>query len=151
MEKNVVPILEARGIRSSAQRVAVARYVLNTCDHPNAEKVASEVRKTFPLVSRATVYNTLNLFIQKGLVREFVLNDGKIVFDANVGNHHHFVDEESGRIYDIPWDSLSVHKLDSLEGFEIKEYQVVMRGRSKGSPHRRRQRKSSRGLLRNVT
>ncbi len=130
--KDAVIVLREHRIQPSAQRVAVANYVLNTCDHPSAEKVAAEVRKNFPMISRATVYNTLNVLVEKGLLREFVLDDGKTVFDANVGSHHHFVDERSGRIYDIPWESLAVSKLKSLKGFEVKEYQVVVRGRLKG-------------------
>lgn len=137
MPVNVVTALRERGIQPSAQRVAVGDYVLNTCDHPSADKVASTVRKKFPIISRATVYNTLNLMVEKGLLREFVLDDGKTVFDANVGSHHHFVDEASGRIYDIPWESLKVSKLDSLKGFQVKEYQVVLRGRAKGVSRRK--------------
>ena len=83
------------------------------------------------MISRATVYNTLNLLVKKGLLRQFALDDGKAVFDSNVNHHHHFVDTESGQIYDIPWEALAVSKLESLEGFEVDEYQVVMRGRVK--------------------
>jgi Fur family transcriptional regulator, iron response regulator len=137
MKKDAVTVLRDHGIQPSAQRVAVANYVLNTCDHPSAEKVAAEVRKSFPMISRATVYNTLNLMVEKGLLREFVLDDGKTVFDANVSSHHHFVDERSGRIYDIPWESLMVSRLESLKGFEVKEYQVVVRGRVKGASRKR--------------
>jgi Fe2+ or Zn2+ uptake regulation protein len=129
MPTDPVSALREHGIQPSAQRVAVADYVLNCRDHPGAEKVASEVRKTFPIISRATVYNTLNLLVDKGLLREFVLGGGKTVFDANVGRHHHFVDEETGRIYDIPWESLKVSNLESLKGFEVREYRVVVRGR----------------------
>jgi Fur family transcriptional regulator, iron response regulator len=134
---DTVTVLRERGIQPSAQRVAVADYVLNTCDHPSADKVELSVRKRFPIISRATVYNTLNLLVEKGLLREYVLDDGKTVFDANVAGHHHFVDEESGRIYDIPWESLAVSKLESLKGFEVKEYQVVVRGRVKRVSRRR--------------
>ncbi len=134
---DAVTVLREHGIQPSAQRVAVADYVLNTCDHPSAERVASKVRKRFPIISRATVYNTLNVLVKKSLLRQFVLDDGKTVFDANVGNHHHFVDEESGRIHDIPWESLGVSKLESLKGFEVKEYQVVVRGRVRGLSRKR--------------
>jgi Fur family transcriptional regulator, iron response regulator len=137
MRIDAVTVLRERGIQPSAQRVAVADYVLNTCDHPSADTVASKVRRKFPIISRATVYNTLNLMVEKGLLQEFVLDDGKTVFDANVASHHHFVDEDSGRIYDIPWESLAVSKLESLKGFEVKEYQVVVRGRVKGALRRK--------------
>jgi Fur family iron response transcriptional regulator len=98
--------------------------------------VWERVRRDLPVVSRATVYNTLNLFVDKGLLRELVLAEGKVVFDPKVERHHHFIDEQTGRIHDVPWDALSVARVDELSGFEVHEYQVVLRGRR--APARRR-------------
>jgi Fur family iron response transcriptional regulator len=121
--------LRSHGIQPSAQRVAIARYVLATADHPSADQVWERVRGELPVVSRATVYNTLNLFVEKGLVRELVLAEGRVVFDPMVERHHHFIDETTGRIHDVPWDALTVSDVDALAGFEVHEYQVVLRGR----------------------
>ena len=126
---DVIALLIKTGIQPSAQRVAVADYVLFTDEHPSADRVFARVKKVLPVLSRATVYNTLNLLVKKGLLRELVLAEGKIVFDPKMDRHHHFLDESSGRIYDIPWEALEVKKLGSLEEFEIEEYQVVLRGR----------------------
>jgi Fur family transcriptional regulator, iron response regulator len=120
--------LSARGIQPSAQRFAVAEYVLDTRDHPSADRVFEEVRARIPMISRATVYNTLNLFVRRGLLKPLVLAEGKVVFDPNVDPHHHFIDEESGAIHDVPWDALEVRNLDALRGVRVKEYQVVLRG-----------------------
>jgi Fe2+ or Zn2+ uptake regulation protein len=128
--------LVAHGIQPSAQRVAIARYVLATEDHPSADQVWDRVRRELPVVSRATVYNTLNLFVAKGLLARLVLAEGKIVFDPHVGRHHHFIDEASGRIYDVPWDALRVSDVEALQGFEVSDYQVVLRGR-RSTPRRR--------------
>lgn len=121
--------LRAEGIQPSAQRVAVGRYVLHTDDHPTADRVWATVREDFPLISRATVYNTLNLFVEKGLLRASTLDEGATVFDANTARHHHFVDEDTGRILDIPLEALDVHGLDRLDGFEVEDVSVVLRGR----------------------
>ncbi|MGH9322645.1 MAG: Fur family transcriptional regulator [Vicinamibacteria bacterium] len=122
-------VLKDRGIHPSAQRMAVARYVLSTGDHPSADEVWSRVRKRFPTLSRATVYNTLNLFVARGILRQLVLTGGRVVFDPNVANHHHFIDIDTGRIHDIPWESLRVSDVSTLKDFDVNEYQVVMRGR----------------------
>ena len=137
MRIHIGNILREAGIQPSAQRVAVAEYVLATSDHPTADKVWAKVRRSFPMISRATVYNTLNLFVKKGLLRQFVLDGRKTVFDASVGNHHHFVDEETGRVYDIPWELLAVSKLESLSGFDVRDYHVVVRGRMKNGARKR--------------
>ena len=59
------------------------------------------------------------------------LREGAIVFDPNVQRHHHFIDDDTGRIYDIPWDQLDVKGKEKLRNFEISEFQVIMRGRYK--------------------
>jgi Fe2+ or Zn2+ uptake regulation protein len=129
MAASVVDILEQAGIQPSAQRVAVADYVLGTEDHPSAEQVWARVKQRFPMLSRATVYNTLNLFVEKGLLRELVLAEGKVVFDPKLEPHHHFIEDETQNILDIPWDALQVRHVDNLHGFDVREYQVVLRGK----------------------
>ena len=127
-------ILREHGIKPSAHRVAVARYVLQTHDHPSADEVWTRVKKSFPLVSRGTVYNSLNLFVEKGLLRQYALTEGRVVFDPKVEAHHHFIDEKTGAIFDVPWNAVEVSDVESLarrEGFEVSEYQVVMRGRKR--------------------
>jgi len=129
MSHGVVDVLEQVGIQPSAQRVAVADYVLSTDDHPSAEQVWARVKERFPVLSRATVYNTLNLFVEKGLLRELVIAEGKVVFDPKLAPHHHFIDEDTQSIVDIPWEALQVKNVEALRGFDVREYQVVMRGR----------------------
>ncbi|HWZ90008.1 MAG TPA: transcriptional repressor [Polyangiaceae bacterium] len=129
MKRETLQVLTEHGIQPSAQRVAVADYVLHTTDHPSADQVWAEVKRTFPMLSRATVYNTLNLFTEKGLLRELVLAEGKVVFDPKLDPHHHFLDEETGEIVDVPWSALDVRRVHNLSGFDVREYQVVMRGK----------------------
>lgn len=134
MDNNLVMRLRAAGIQPSAQRLAVAAYVLETDEHPSADEVLSQVQRNFPMLSRATVYNTLNLFVEKGLLRQLVLAEGKTVFDPRLDAHHHFIDEESGKIEDVPWDAVKVGDVQGLKGYEVREYMVVMRGRKLGGP-----------------
>ena len=136
MKRETLQALTEHGIQPSAQRVAVADYVLYTTDHPSADQVWAEVKRGFPLLSRATVYNTLNLFTEKGLLRELVLAEGKVVFDPKLDPHHHFLDEETGEIVDVPWSALDVRRVHHLNGFDVREYQVVMRGK-KTRPQKR--------------
>jgi len=129
MKPDVVHILEKHGIQPTAQRVAVAEYVLQTMEHPSADKVWADVQENFTMISRATVYNTLNLFVERGLLRELHLAPDSVLFDPNTERHHHFIDEDTGRIYDVPWNQVEVTKARALPGFEVHDYQVVMRGR----------------------
>jgi Fe2+ or Zn2+ uptake regulation protein len=120
--------LREHGIQPSAQRMAVADYVLYTNEHPSADLVWNRVRVSFPWISRATVYNTLNLFVEKGLLRALDLADNAVVFDPMLEKHHHFVDEEDGSIHDVPWDKVQVCNIEGLRGYVVRDYQVVMHG-----------------------
>jgi len=131
--QQIATLLRERGIQPSAQRVAVARYVLFTREHPTADRVWDEVKKDFPVISRATVYNTLNLFVDKELLQSPQLDDGAAVFDANTSPHHHFVDLETGEVADIPIDQLRVEGVDELDGFDVDSFTVVVRGRRQGA------------------
>ncbi len=134
--QDLIEKLERAGIRPSAQRVAIAAYVLSTEDHPTADEVWNRVKAEFPMVSRATVYNTLQLFREQGLVQQLVLAEGSVVFDPKVEPHHHFVDDDTGAIHDIPWTALRVGKVDELEGVDVRDYMVVVRGRKKDGKRR---------------
>jgi Fur family iron response transcriptional regulator len=130
----LVDMLKERGIQPSAQRMAVAQYALTTTEHPSADQVWDRVRRSFPFISRATVYNTLNLFVAKGLLQPLVLSEGKVVFDPKTDRHHHFIDEDTGNIHDVPWSVLEVKNVQGLRGYDVREYQVVLRGRRARTP-----------------
>lgn len=126
---DVISILRQCGIQPTPQRIAVVEWISKNKTHPTADEVLSHARKKCPTVSRATVYNTLNLLVSKGLLRMQIIKEGTVVFDPNIEDHHHFIDEDTGAVYDIPWEALEVKGKDSLKGFDVHEYQVVLRGK----------------------
>jgi Fe2+ or Zn2+ uptake regulation protein len=128
---DAISILRQCDIQPTPQRIAVVEYVLKTKTHPSADDVLSHARKKCPTVSRATVYNTLNLLVEKGLIAMQTIREGAVIFDANVKKHHHFIDDDTGEIYDIPWNQLEVKGKGKLKDFEIFEFQVIMHGRRK--------------------
>jgi len=133
MINDVSARLRHHGIRPSAHRLAIAEFVLHTRSHPSADHVFEAVRKTFPVVSRATVYNTLNLFVDKELLLRLVVDPGRLVYDPDFSPHHHLVDEDTGAIYDIPWNELEVPTLESVGDFDVTGCHIVMRGRKKNT------------------
>ncbi len=122
-------LLRSAGVQPTPQRLAVARFVLKTTSHPTADQVLAKARKECPTLSRATVYNTLTRLAERGLVRVETIKEGVVVFDAHTERHHHFIDDTTGKIYDVPWEALRVSGEDRLQDYDIREYQVVMRGR----------------------
>jgi Fur family transcriptional regulator, iron response regulator len=128
MAKRVEELLREHGIQASPQRLAVGEAVLFTDTHPTAEEVSARARAELAWLSRATVYNTLNLFVRKGLLRTLQLGEGPVVYDPKTSAHHHFIDERSGRIHDVPWEALKVDAVGDLKGLRISEVQVILRG-----------------------
>jgi Fur family iron response transcriptional regulator len=129
--QDIVKILRDHGVSPTPQRIAVAHSVLYTKEHPSADDIWGIVKESWPTLSRTTVYNTLNLLVEKGILKSKVIRVGKTVYDPCVERHHHFIDERTGEIHDIPWDSIKVTGVDALKDFEVLEYHVVVRGRKK--------------------
>jgi len=134
MNANCLPLheiearLRAAGIQPTAQRLAICQYVLCQADHPTAEAVKQWVDGHFPKISLATVYNTLNTLVQAGLLQELRLSDrDSAVYDANVSAHFHFVDDATGRIWDLDPATIAVTP-QLAEGFTVRQMDVVLRG-----------------------
>lgn len=128
--------LRARGIQPSAQRLAVADYVLSTDEHPSAERVLARAQAALPMLSRATVYNALNLFVAKGLLKQHAIAAGRVIYDPVLEPHHHFVDDETGQVEDIPWTAVELGVAPDLPGYEVRDYMLVMRGKKVAMPRR---------------
>jgi len=126
--ETIEQVLRQAGIQPTAQRIAIGRYVLCEADHPTAEQVKDWVDQNFPKISLATIYNTLNAFVGAGLLRELRLPDREaVLFDNHVGPHHHFLDEATGQIHDLPADAVQV-VWNLGTGFEVQDASVVLRG-----------------------
>ena len=126
--------LQRAGIAPTAQRLAICRYVFNEADHPTAEDVKAWMDGNFPKVSLATVYNTLNVLVEKGLLQELRLPHlERAVYDCNVSRHSHFIDMDTGEMTDLDESKLELRPhLD--DSYEIVRAQAVLIGhRRKGT------------------
>lgn len=121
--------LRGAGLRPTRQRLALARLLVEKGDrHVSAEQLHAEAIGADIAVSLATVYNTLHQFTSAGLLREVVVEPGRSYFDTNTAEHHHFYDEDSGRLQDIPGTDLSVAQLPSPpHGATISRVDVIVR------------------------
>lgn len=127
-------ILEQHGIRPTAQRLRVAEILLTAPRHLTAEQILASVRESAAgHVSKATVYNTLNLFVGEGLAREIHADPERCVYDSTMAPHHHFQNVDTGEMIDIRPEDLAFARLPELPpGTEIESVDVVIRVRLKG-------------------
>jgi Fur family iron response transcriptional regulator len=120
--------LSAAGIRPTAQRIAIAQYVLCEAKHPTADDIKRWTDKNFPKLSMATVYNTLSALVKAGLLREFRLShSASVVYDHNIEAHHHFLDEKTGKLYDLPAHEVEIN-IKPGKHAKVREVEVLLRG-----------------------
>jgi Fur family iron response transcriptional regulator len=120
--------LELHGIRPTAQRLRMAEVMLAAPCHMTAEQVLAALRRSAARVSKATVYNTLKLFVERGLVRQVHLDPNRSVYDSTREPHHHFQDLDTGEMIDIRPDELAFSRMPALPpGMEIAGVDVVIR------------------------
>ena len=129
----VIERLKAAGVTPTEQRVEIAQILFRQPQHMSAERVLSEVNVTDAVVSKATVYNTLGLFAQKGLIREVIVDPTKVFYDSNVSDHHHFYNVDTGQLTDIDPQSVKVESMPQLpEGTVADGVEVIIRLRQSG-------------------
>ena len=107
-------VLENHAIRSTSQRVDIAKVLLAKPQHLSAEQVLAQVNTEDELVSKATVYNTLNLFVDKGLIKQVVIDSRYVFYDSNTEPHYHFYNEDTGLLQDIEDKKMVVKDIPKL-------------------------------------
>ena len=120
------------GIRATAQRVRIATLLLSAPQHLSAEQILAQLRAAGARVSKATVYNTLNLFAARGLIRQLSVDGSRAWFDSNVDAHYHFHDLDSGALIDVPIPAVEFSRLPPAPpGTEVDGIDLVIRLRKK--------------------
>ena len=107
-------VLENHAIRATSQRVDIAKVLLAKPQHLSAEQVLAQVNTEDELVSKATVYNTLNLFVDKGLIKQVVIDSRYVFYDSNTEPHYHFYNEDTGLLQDIEDKEMVVKDIPKL-------------------------------------
>ena len=120
----------ASGIGCTSQRLLVGQVLFARDQHVSADRLLAMVVAAGARVSKATVYNTLNLFADHGLVRALQMDGDHTVFDSNTAPHHHLYDEQSGELCDVAVDEVAFARLPQLpSGTELAGLDVVLRVR----------------------
>jgi len=128
--QRVTAALAAHGIKPTAQRIRIAELLLAREQHLTAEQVIQALGREGTHVSKATVYNTLNLFADKGLLKALCVDLERGQFDSNTRPHHHFHVEGTGELIDVPPGAVEFARLPALpSGTEAVGVEVVIRVR----------------------
>lgn len=124
----VVAMLRGAGITPTHQRVKIGEVLFSRQQHLSAEQVMIAVNLEDEGVSKATVYNTLGVFAQHGLVREVIVDPSKVFYDSNLNKHHHLYYSDSGELEDIDNENIEISKLPDLpDDLQIEDVDVIIR------------------------
>lgn len=124
----IAQLLKERGIRPTAQRIGVYGNIAQRTDHPTVEMLYQDMHPTHPSLSKTTVYNTLDMLSQAGLVKVVTINTSEARFDADTSLHGHFQCSSCGNVYDIRLPELQLTASD-LAGFEVSTQDVYFTGK----------------------
>ncbi len=133
---NLADKLRAHGINPTHQRIEIAFALFSRHEHLSADQVMAIVNERHSETSKATVYNTLNLFLEKKLIREVIVDPNKVFYDPNTEPHYHMYDLQSGRLTDIDAADVRVTGLPSLpSGMVTEGMDIIIRVRPSDAAH----------------
>ena len=128
-------LLRERGVTPTHQRLEIARALLSRKQHLSADEILGIVNRRQAETSKATVYNTLKLFLDKGLIREVIVDPTRVFYDSNTAPHHHLFDMDRGVLVDIDADQVAVTGLPTLpDGMRTVGVDVIVRVKSTALP-----------------
>ncbi len=119
--------LRKRNITLSYQRLKIIEYLIQNQCHPTVDQIFADLHKDITTLSKTTVYNTLRVLVETGLVRIITIEDNKARYDIMVEHHGHFKCESCRTIYDFPIDIDSLTYRD-LNKFIISDKNVYFKG-----------------------
>ncbi len=125
---SIMSVLEEHGISATRQRREIASVLLGQARHVTAEQVMEALALRGNRVSKATVYNTLRLFVDNGLLREVHADATRTVFDTTTTPHHHFLNIDTGELTDIATEDVTFAALPQApEGTVASGAEVLIR------------------------
>ena len=128
--ENAVKLLQQHGVGLTRQRIDIAQILFAKRQHLSADQIQEQIDGSHAHASKATVYNTLKLFVSKGLVREVMVDPSRIFYDSNTAAHHHFYDVVSGKLSDIADDEITISNLPPMPAGMVAEgIDIVVRVR----------------------
>lgn len=122
---------EQFGILPTPQRLEVAEVLLQKPQHLSAERIIAALGELGSTVSKATVYNSLNLFGERGLIKEILVDPERRFYDSTTSPHHHIYNADTGELSDVASDNIEIVSLPPLPpGTALEGAELIIRVRN---------------------
>ncbi len=131
---DIILRLKEVGLRATPQRIAIFQALSSMKNHPTAEQVLRDVHRDYPEISLATVYNTLEAFVGKRLVKKVKTDRDSMRYDAVAESHHHLYCYESDKIEDYFNEELTnliavYFRENQIKDFEVEDVKLQIIGK----------------------
>lgn len=128
IKSEIIESIKSRGMKVTPQRIAVMEFLAKSKEHPTAEVIRASLEKTFPSLSVATIYNTLEMLADTGQVMKLkISDDNKVNYDYNTEPHHHFYCKECGSVLDVDIPC-SIAATRQVDGHYVEEVHGYFKG-----------------------
>jgi len=121
--------LQGKGIKPTYQRMLILDYLVGNTKHPTAEAIYRELMQNVPTISKTTVYNTLNLLVEKGMLVALTITGSEIRYEFKKAKHCHFYCTRCGGIFDLNLQCPVLSSEQSeIEGHVVQELHGYLKG-----------------------
>ena len=119
--------LRTQKVSPSLQRIQILKYLIENKNHPTVDMIYQKLVKEIPTLSKTTVYNTLNLFVERNLAIPIIIEENETRYDADISVHGHFKCNECQTVYDFDVD---IHEFNKKleKTFQILEKHIYYKG-----------------------
>ncbi len=104
--KELITIFREKGYKLTSQRLTICKFILSRKDHPTANQIYQALKEEYPTLSLGTIYKTLHLLKELGLLQELGFNEGSIRYDPDMELHVNMVCSKCGKIYDYKTENV---------------------------------------------
>ncbi|MGI9391752.1 MAG: Fur family transcriptional regulator [Boseongicola sp.] len=136
MNDSIIERCEANGLRLTEQRRVIARVLESADDHPDVEELYARASAVDPRISLATVYRTVKLFEESGILEKLEFKDGRARYeDADRDHHDHLIDLHSGEVIEFVDEEIEAlqEKIATKLGYDLRGHRLELYG----VPHKR--------------
>jgi len=131
MNKSIIKRCEAKGLRMTGQRRVIAQVLEDSEDHPDVEELYARARAADAGISLATVYRTVNLFEEAGILDKLEFGDGRARYeDAERDHHDHLIDINSGAVIEFVDEEIEKlqERIAVKLGYELRGHRLELYG-----------------------
>lgn len=123
----VKTFLESKQVKASYHRLRILEYLMKNRNHPSVDTIYQALSPEIPTLSKTTVYNTLSLFTEKGIVSSLTIVNNELRYDLMFEPHAHFQCSHCNKVFDIPMEN-ELFFTTSVEEHKVEEIQITFKG-----------------------